>query len=288
MEKVLITGPTGATGSNTIKQLLILKIPVRALVYRADDRSEALRAQGVEVVPGDLTDFNSVSAALKGISRALFLYPVTVPGLLDAAAYFAQAAAEEKVGLIINMSQRTARREAKSHAAQNHWVSERLFDRSGVQTTHLRPTLFAEWLVYFAREIKENSRLIMPFGNARYAPIASQDIGRVIASILARPDKHAGQTYPLFGPVELTQYDIAEMLSTVLGRKITYSPIEIEAFARILAPNFTPYFVQHVSAIAQDFRDGILEGTNNTVEEITGEKPMQMIDYIKQNINLFK
>jgi len=288
MEKVLITGPTGATGNNTIKQLLALKMPVRALVYKADDRSNALRDQGVEVVPGDLTDFDSVSAALKGITRAFFLYPVTVPGILDAAAYFAQAASEANVELIINMSQRTARRAAKSHAAQNHWISERLFERSGVPVTHLRPTLFAEWLMYFAKEIKENSRLIMPFGNARYAPIASQDIGRVVASILTRPAGHAGQTYPLFGPVELTQYDIAEMLSTVLQRKITYVPMEIDAFAKILEPNFTPYFVQHVSAIAQDFRDGILEGTNNTVENITGEKPLHMIDYIKQNIEFFK
>jgi NAD(P)H dehydrogenase (quinone) len=288
MEKVLVTGPTGATGINTIKQLLALKAAVRALVFKADNRSEALRAQGVEVVLGDLTDFNSVGAALSGITTAFFLYPVTVPGILDAAAYFAQAASEAKVELIVNMSQRTARREAKSHAAQNHWISERLFDRSGVPVTHLRPTLFAEWLMYFAKEIKENSRLIMPFGNARYAPIASEDIGRVVASMLTRPGAHAGNTYPLFGPVELTQYEIAEMLSTVLQRKITYMPVEIDAFAKILEPNFTPYFVQHTSAIAQDFRDGILEGINNNVEEITGQKPLDMMSFIKKNIELFK
>jgi NAD(P)H dehydrogenase (quinone) len=289
MEKILVTGPTGATGNNTIQQLLLSKhVAVRALVYRADNRSEALGAQGVEVVLGDLTDFNSVDAALSGITTAFFLYPVTVPGILDAAAYFAQAASEAKVELIVNMSQRTARREAKSHAAQNHWISERLFDRSGVPVTHLRPTLFAEWLMYFAKEIKENSRLIMPFGNARYAPIASEDIGRVVASMLTRPGAHAGNTYPLFGPVELTQYEIAEMLSTVLQRKITYMPVEIDAFAKILEPNFTPYFVQHTSAIAQDFRDGILEGINNNVEEITGQKPLDMMSFIKKNIELFK
>jgi NAD(P)H dehydrogenase (quinone) len=65
-------------------------------------------------------------------------------------------------------------------------------------------------------------------------------------------------------------------------------PVEIDAFAKILEPNFTPYFVQHTSAIAQDFRDGILEGINNNVEEITGQKPLDMMSFIKKNIELFK
>lgn len=285
--KVLVTGATGPTGKNAVKRLLELNVPIRAMVHKLDDRSEALTEQGVEVVLGDLSDFNSISAAMKGISGAFFLFPVTVPGILEAAAYFAQAALEENVGLIVNMSQRSSRREAKSHAAQNHWLSERLFDRSGVPVTHLRPTLFAEWLMYFAKQIKENSRLITPFGNAKYAPIASEDTGRVIASILAKPDGHAGKTYPLFGPVELTQFDVAEILSGVLDRKITYVPMEIDAFAELLKTRFTSYFVQHVSGVSEDFRAGILEGNNNLVEVLSGVKPMHMIDYIKKNIAAF-
>jgi hypothetical protein len=58
--------------------------------------------------------------------------------------FFAQAAIEPGVCAFVNMSQITARRIAKSHAAQNHWIAERLFDRSGIPVTHLRPTLFAE------------------------------------------------------------------------------------------------------------------------------------------------
>lgn len=288
--KVLVTGATGATGANAIKRLLELQIPVRAMVHSLDSRSEALTEKGVEVVEGDLSDFDSVSAALKGISSAYFVYPVTVPGLLEATSYFAQAALEENVELIVNMSQRTSRRETKSHAARNHWFAERLLDRSGVPVVHLRPTLFAEWLLYFASQIKENNRLISPFGNARYAPLAGEDTGRVIASILANPEGHAGQTYPLFGPVALTQFEVAQALTQVLSREIVYIPMEIEAFAEVLKSTgmFSPYFIQHVSAVAQDFRDGLLTGENNFVEEISGQKPMRMTDFIEKNIGAFQ
>jgi NAD(P)H dehydrogenase (quinone) len=50
MKKVLITGATGATGGNAIKKLLELKVPVRALVHKVDERSEKLSSQGVEIV----------------------------------------------------------------------------------------------------------------------------------------------------------------------------------------------------------------------------------------------
>jgi uncharacterized protein YbjT (DUF2867 family) len=56
----------------------------------------------------------------------------------------------------------------------------------------------------------------------------------VIAAILQDPAQHAGKTYPLYGSRELSQYEIAEMLTEVLGHKITYLPLEIVAFKNIL------------------------------------------------------
>jgi uncharacterized protein YbjT (DUF2867 family) len=76
------------------------------------------------------------------------------------------------------MSQISARRIAKSHAAQNHWIAERLLDRSGIPVTHLRPTFFAKWLMYVSGSIKERNMFPLPFGDARYAPIAAEDQGR--------------------------------------------------------------------------------------------------------------
>ena len=256
-QKILITGATGATGSSAIETLLALKIPVRAFVHKRDARSEQLSAQGVEVVQGDLSDFEAVSEALTGITGAYFVYPIQVPGLLEATAFFAQAALEQGVGAIVNMSQASARRSAKSHAAQNHWIAERLLDRSGVPVTHLRPTLFSEWIMYMAGAIRDKKILPLAFGDARYAPVAGEDLGRVIAAILKDPVQHAGKTYPLYGPHELSQYEIADMLTQVLGNKITYIPMEIEAFKTLLKElGFTPYFQQHMGYVCQDCLDG--------------------------------
>lgn len=284
-KKVLITGATGVTGRHAIAHLLKMKIPVRALVHRVDERSAALEAQGVEVVEGDLSDFNRMSEVLKDIRAAYYLYPIQVPGIIESTAYFAQAALEQGVEAIINMSQVPARRTSISHGSQNHWVAERVFDRSGIPVTHLKPTFFAEWLLYSIRSIKTQNALIYPFGDVAYAPITGEDQGRVIAAILADPAPHAGKTYPLYGLEELTQYQIADMVSEVLGRKIAYMPVEIPDFEPILrnAMKGNDYFTQHILAVAQDCRDGYFSGTNNYVEEITGQQPMSMMEFIIKN-----
>jgi NAD(P)H dehydrogenase (quinone) len=282
---ILVTGATGATGGNAVQALRNAGLAVRALVRKDDARTEKLRAVGADIVTGDLLDIDAVRAALAGVRAAYFVYPI-VPGLLDATAYFAQAAKEVGVTAIVNTSQMTSRRDSKSHAAQNHWVAERLFDRCGVPVTHLRPTLFAEWMLYpfSLKSIVEKDTLALPFGTGRFAPIASEDTGRVVAAILADPVPHAGSTYQLFGPVEMDGNGIATAMSEVLGRKIGYSPMDVKGFQEMLAkiPRLSEYFAQHVGAIAVDCQNGITAGTNGNVEQLTGRRPLSVQEFVEK------
>src|SRR4029077_13339086 len=112
--KVLVTGATGDTGGATIDELLAHGPRVPALAHLQDERSKRLQERGVEVVYGDLLDFGQVKAALNGVLRAYFVYPIR-PGIVQATAYFAQAANEAGVDGIVNMSQISAREDARSH-----------------------------------------------------------------------------------------------------------------------------------------------------------------------------
>jgi uncharacterized protein YbjT (DUF2867 family) len=66
---------------------------------------------------------------------------------------------------------------------------------------------------------KEIIILPLAFGGARYAPVAGEDLGRAIATILNNPAEHAGKSYPLYGARELSDYEVAEILTEVLERK---------------------------------------------------------------------
>jgi NAD(P)H dehydrogenase (quinone) len=109
--KILITGATGDTGGYAIEQLLQKGHEVRALVHRIDDRSRRFDDKGVEVVAGDYLDLGAMRTAVKGVRRAYFVFPIR-PGIIQATAYFAQAAREAGVEAIANMSQISAREDA--------------------------------------------------------------------------------------------------------------------------------------------------------------------------------
>jgi uncharacterized protein YbjT (DUF2867 family) len=285
--KVLVTGATGDTGRATVDELLARGHQVRALAHGDDDRSKKLQERGVEVVYGDLLDFGQVKAALNGVQRAYFVYPIR-PGILQATAYFAQAAKEAGVDGIVNMSQKSAREDAKSHAATDHWLSERVFDWSGLTVAHIRPTYFAEWLLYLAPLIKAGL-LHVPFGTGKHAPIAAEDMGRVIVGILEDPAPHRGGIYPLFGPVEYTYRETAQVLSRVLGKDVQYKQVDFEEFSKILqasgknAGRENSFLFQHLQEVAIDHQNGIFEGTNDLVEKLGGRPPMTLEAFIEKH-----
>jgi uncharacterized protein YbjT (DUF2867 family) len=308
--KVLVTGATGDTGRATVEELLARGHEVRALAHREDDRSRRLKERGVEVVIGDLLDFNGMRAVLQGTRRAYFCYPIR-PGIVQATAQFAQAAKEAGVDGIVNMSQISAREDAKSHAATDHWLAERVFDWSGVTVAHIRPTFFAEWLLYLAPMIPAGL-LHVPFGAGRHAPITVEDQASVIVSILEDPASHRGKIYPLYGPVEFTYEEIAQVMGRVLGKDVQYKQVSIETWLEILASGGQKppaehstramygefeqkpegrtgdsFLIQHLREVAIDHQNGASAGTNDVVKKIGGRQPTTLEEFITKHRQAF-
>lgn len=286
-KRFLVTGATGDTGHHVTEMLLAKGHAVRAFVHSRDDRSAALEKAGAELFVGDLLELDDVRRSLDGITAAYFVYPIR-PGLIQATAYFAQAGAHLEA--IVNMSQISARYDSKSHAAHDHWIGERVFDRSGIPVTHVRPTFFAEWLTYdFARPLLVERGIIrQPFGTGRHAPISAFDQARLITAVLENPGPHAGKIYPLFGPEEMDHDGIAAAVGEALHKKVTYQPITIPEFkASLEAAQLPAFLVQHLCVVAQDFQDGVFAGADEVIARITGTPPQTVQQFVAANWNDF-
>ena len=284
----LIIGAAGNTGAASVRLLLERGHRVRAFVHRHDDRSQALAAAGAEIVAGDVLNFGEVSSAMRGVSGAYFTYPVA-PGLLDAAVIVAQAAAEAGVRSVVAMSQISARREAASTQARQHWLAERLLDRAPMLTAHLKPTFFADSLTLFWGLHGDHGVLRLPYRTGRHAPVAAVDQSYVIAAILEHPEPHDRQAYPLYGPVEMDYDGIAEAVSRALGIPVTYQPVSVGEFAAALASRgMSPHFIQHISSIALDYQNGIFAGTSNLIEVIGNRTPLTVEDFVTSRKDAFQ
>jgi NAD(P)H dehydrogenase (quinone) len=278
----LVTGATGDTGRPTVKLLREKGYRVRALARGEDQRAQDLRDLGAEVVFGDMLNINDMRKAIKGASDAYFVFPLA-DGLVEASVIFAQAAKEEKLDLVVNMSEKQSRPFAHSPATTRHWLSEQVFNWSGVPTTHLRVTFFAEWLLYIAHLIRQG-RYVTPFdGDSRFAPIAASDIARVIVGTLEKPRKHAGATYALHGPVEYSHQEIARVLSKTLHKAILFEQVTVPEFLKLLAMEGDKAKQAHFEAVRIDQQEGLLAGTDSTGSGIIGQPLMTLEKFILAN-----
>lgn len=279
--KILITGATGATGAPSVELLLQKGYQVRALVHKEDARSARLKELGAEIIVGDMQNMEDVRLAWKGAKRGYFCYPLS-PDLLDVTVIFAQAAKEAGAEFIVNMSQKQVAPTVKSPATIRHFLSEEVFKWAGIPTTHLRPTFFSEWFLYIANNIKAG-KLQMSFpADVRHAPVAGEDLARVIVAVLSDPDLHAGKIHQLFGPEMLSYTEIGEIISTALGKEIPYEQVSLQEMADSIGWGGYDHFKNHISNTQSDNVFGV-PNFNHAIETITGIPPMTLASFIEKN-----
>jgi NAD(P)H dehydrogenase (quinone) len=287
MATILVTTANGDTGRPMVDDLLEEGLGVRAMVREDDERAQHLRDQGTEVVFGDLLNFRDVRAALKDVQRAYFNYPVG-EGLVEAAVMFAQAAREQGLELIVNMSHIQSRPDARSKATQNHWLAEQVFGWSGVPTTNLRITFFMEWLLYISGLIRYG-RYAMPFdADSRFAPIAGSDIALTAAKIFAEPARHGGQTYTLTCPVEYSHEELAAEVNRVLNTELQFEQVTVTTFLALIGQPDDTAKLKHFEAVTIDQQEGRLAGTTDTARRIIGQPLVSVEQFINEHRSLFE
>jgi NAD(P)H dehydrogenase (quinone) len=285
-KKVLITGATGDTGRAAVREAIALGLDVRAMVRKIDARSDALKAQGAEVVVGDMLEINTLRSAMQGVEAAYFVWPVQ-PGLISAVVNFVHAAKEAGVKAVLNLSQRSANRESTSNSCRDTEIAEDVFNWSGLPVIHLRPTYFLEWLMYpWQLPYLQQGVLRMPVGQGRHSPIAADDQGRAIAALLKSPEAHIGKTINLSGPKEMNHEEIAAELSEALGRKIVFQDLPIAEYVASLKEMGVPaYIVQHLDGAMLDYHNGRMAGADNNIEQLTGRRSMTVGEFARLHID---
>jgi uncharacterized protein YbjT (DUF2867 family) len=291
---ILVTGAAGAVGGigRTVTQLLVGKgLPVRALVRREDERAEALRALGAEVVQGDLTDLAAMHRAIEGCRRIYFGMSVS-PQYLEATINVAAVARHHGVEAFVNMSQMTVTQMSITDTTPSpqhklHWLAEQALDWSGLPVVQVRPTVFMEGFFqrFAAGSVRRADELALPMGTGRTSPISAYDVARVVADILAQPGPHIGKIHNLTGPQNEDLDFYASEFSQVLGRRIAYRDIAPDAWRDQLREWKIPtHLLEHVTAMAQLNREGRYDRLTDAVHRITGTPPLSLREFVQQNV----
>jgi NAD(P)H dehydrogenase (quinone) len=272
--RILVLTAAGRTGMPVALQLLEEGFPVTAFVHRADQRSEHLKAKGAEIVVGSLTDPTDLRTAMAGARRAYFCVP-NEAGYLKAAAIFTVVAAEQKLEAVVAMSQWLSNPNHPSVHTREVWLADRLFALlPGTAVTTINVGFFADNDMQALPFAAQFGLLSLPYGSGLNAPPSNEDIARVVAEILARPEGHAGKTYRPTGPKLLSPEDIAASLGKVLGRKVTYRNAPMRMVAKFLRGRLSLYNLAIYEQYVIDYQKNAfgVNAPTDVVRRITGRE----------------
>jgi uncharacterized protein YbjT (DUF2867 family) len=223
---VLVTGATGRVGRAVVDLLIDAGVPVRALTHRSE--AAAALPANVEVVTGDLTVPESLDAGLRGVSTVFLVWtapPATAPAVVERLATYARRV------VFLSSPHQTPHPffQQPNPMAVLHADIERLIAAAGLESTIIRPGMFASNAVAWWGTAIRTGVVRWPYGAAETAPVDDRDVAAVAARTLYQ-DGHAGGDYVLTGPESLSQAEQVRIIGDVLGRLIKFEELSPDEF----------------------------------------------------------
>jgi NAD(P)H dehydrogenase (quinone) len=286
--KILITGATGQVGSKVIDSILASEqasmVEIVAAV-RSVQKAELFTQRGISSVMFDFDDETTHAAALQGIDRVLIVTGYTVDMLRQSKALL-DAAKVTGVQHVVHLGACGRDDTTVAHWAW-HQLVERYIEWSGFSFTHLRPETFMQnMLSYGGKPAITNGVLHQYVKGARKSWVDVDDVATVAALALLHPEKHAGQVYRL-GYDAKSYYEIAELLTRLVGKPFEYQPQEPEVFLENMKAAGTE--MAYMSCVYDHYKRyaaGTIPGADDTFDnfpQITGQQPTRWEDFIEKH-----
>jgi uncharacterized protein YbjT (DUF2867 family) len=277
----LVAGATGNVGSEVVTQLVARG--ARTRVFTRDAAKVERWGDRVEVAAGDFTKPDTFARAVSGV-EAVFLMSQSpdqqaFARLIDAA----KASGQPRIVFLSSL----AAKEPGLQIGVLHKQKEDTIRASGLPATFVRPGGFMSNAYQWIASINAEGVVYNPMGDTRFPPIAPEDIAGVAFKSLIDPAL-SGKTFELTGAELLNVPEQVEILAKVLGRPIRCVDITVETAIENMTRAGVPAPIAR--AVAESYRavrDGGILGVTDTVEKVTGAKPMTFEGWARKHASRF-
>jgi uncharacterized protein YbjT (DUF2867 family) len=282
---ILLTGATGTTGQETVRQLLEKKVPFRVM-SRDIARAKSVLGPDLDYVQGDFAAPDTLAAAFDGIKRLSLLCAFSekmVAHELNAVA----AAKRAGISHIVKMSAIGSAPDAPTMIRRWHGEIEQRIEREGFIFTNLWPNAFMQNFRRFAPFIKKDGVFYAALGDSRVALVDVVDVAAVTVAALTE-DGHEEQTYEITGPRAYSYEDCAEILSRVLSKSVRFESVSMSASHKALVDaGLAKALADALIEIDQMFIDGFGAPVTDVVDRVVGRPPRSFEAFVRDNVASF-
>ncbi|QVL34265.1 NAD(P)H-binding protein [Telmatocola sphagniphila] len=282
---ILFSGATGLVGGAVVQELLQLKTKnVRALCRNSKDASKI--PTGAEVVYGDFSDLESLEKALSGIDSA-YLVCAAIPDLVELESNFLQACKKLGTRHVVIQSALGAADFPKSFPSWHRQVED-IARTLKVPHTILRPNGFLQNIgTYFAPSIRTQDCFYGMIGESRISLVDIRDIA-LAAALLLSLGSPRNQIFELFGPEALSNQEIAQRISNVTGRNVTYINLSEEQILQgMVGAGIPGWRARAIAELDEYYLSGKGAGSDDVLQKLIGRSPRTLDAYLAENVSVF-
>jgi uncharacterized protein YbjT (DUF2867 family) len=230
---IVVTTPTGQIGRQVLDNVLDSGEPIRVVV-RNPDRLPAHVRDRVEVVRGSHGDPDVVDKAFACADAIFWLVAADPRAESLEAAYVdftrpaCAAFTNQRVVGISALGRGVA--DNAGHVSASLAMDD-LIAGTGVNYRALTMPSFMDNLLWQVEAIRNTGTFFAPLsGDLKVPTCATRDIAAVAARLLLDSSWSGVAEVPVLGPEDLSQHDMAKIMSEVLGRPIRYQQVPFDAF----------------------------------------------------------
>ena len=277
MDKYLVTGATGNIGQYVVSELVNLNKEVKAAVHNLEKSREIFEGKSISLVKFDFLDSSTYEKALDGVEGIFLMRPPSLANPERDMLPFLQTAKKQGVKKIVFVSLLGV----EKNPVVPHRKIERMLRELGVAYCFLRPSFFMQNLnTNHREEIQQRDELFIPAGKSRTSFIDTRDIARVAAVVLIN-ENYNNQAFTLTGNVAINYYEVADVMSEVLGRKIQYKNPGLLKFRKERVIRGTPKaFATVMMFLYLMTKLGTAKDITNDLKTLLGREPISFKQYV--------
>jgi uncharacterized protein YbjT (DUF2867 family) len=269
---ILVTGATGNTGSGVAASLLAQGHAVRALA-RDEHKAAGLREAGAELVLADLDRPETLTNALFDGVTSIYLVTWNGPTALQQSRNF--LAALQRSRATPHVVRLVGFGTPESRIISELMTCEAELRATRLPVTTLAPTFFMQNVLMAAPTIAEQAAIYWDWADGTVGMIDVRDIvDSAVAVLSSGEERYAGERFVLTGPTAIGFAEVAQILSRVLEKEISYVPVPHEAALEGMTSMGMPQWIaEGYVELSRGFEAGYAQTTTDSVERLTGRPP---------------
>ena len=285
MEKYLVTGATGNIGKYVVEELVNLNKEVKGTVFSSTLGENKFGKDRVEVVRFDFLDPSTFEKALEGVQGIFLVRPPKLANPKKDILPFLNMAKKKGVKKIVFVSLLGVE---KNPVVPHRKIEDMLRDL-GISYCFLRPSFFMQNLnTNHREEIKERNEIFIPAGKSKTSFIDTRDIARAAAIALV-DDNYNNKAITLTGKEAIDYYEVSNIMTEVLGRKIEYKNPGLLKFRTERIKRGTPKEFANVMMLLYFMtKIGTAKEVTYDLERIIDREPISFKQYVIDHMDYWK